>query len=82
MMHPDNEAPTLHWYDAAAQQKCPRCNVKLGYVEHYPHSGGWRVDGLEPRQWLYKNCPKCGYDWALWKIGVLCGEGEKLRGSC
>lgn len=39
-------------------------------VQHYPHSGGWIIAGYEKRQWLYVVCPRCGYQWALSKLGV------------
>lgn len=34
----------------------------------YPHEGGTKIRGYESRQWIYFHCPKCGYDWALWKL--------------
>ena len=39
-------------------------------IKQYPHSEGWTVQGFEEKQWLYVTCPKCGYDWAIWKLGV------------
>lgn len=39
-------------------------------IESYDHSGGWEVEGFQSKQWLYIHCPKCDYDWALWKLGV------------
>jgi hypothetical protein len=39
-------------------------------IKAYPHDGGWKVKGLDGLWWLYITCPKCGYDWALWKLGV------------
>ena len=39
-------------------------------IDHYDHSGGWRVDGFEFRQWLSVECPKCKYQWSLRKLGV------------
>lgn len=33
-----------------------------------PHDGGIKVKGYADKQWVYVNCPKCGYDWALWKL--------------
>jgi hypothetical protein len=52
--------------------------VKLTYepIRAYPHSGGWKIPGLkgdpdeDGRYWLYISCPGCGYEWALWKLGV------------
>jgi len=45
-------------------------------IEHYDHSGGWKVDGFLKRQWLYVTCPKCEYQWALWKLGVPRNLGD------
>jgi len=39
-------------------------------VHLYKHSGGWKVRGFVDLQWLYVVCPKCGYQWALWKLGL------------
>ncbi len=56
---------------------CQWCNSKNETIvltnepiEHYDHSGGWTVDGLKGKQWLYITCPKCEYQWALSKLGV------------
>lgn len=35
----------------------------------YPHEAGTLVEGYG-RQWLYIHCPKCQYDWSLWKLGI------------
>jgi hypothetical protein len=51
-------------------------NLSEEPIRGYPHSGGWKVPGLkgdpdeDGRYWLYIHCPTCGYDWALWKLGV------------
>lgn len=39
-------------------------------IKGYPHDGGWPVVGLQGLWWLYITCPKCGYEWAIWKLGV------------
>jgi hypothetical protein len=61
--------------DYRKQIKDDKCSC--GYVglsklriEHYDHDGGWPVEGFKEKQWLYVTCPKCGYQWALWKLGV------------
>lgn len=36
----------------------------------YPHTEGWEIEESEELQWLYISCPVCGYDHALWKLGV------------
>ena len=53
-------------------QKCRWCGTSLENceIEHYPHEDGWEVEGFEERQWLYVTCPKCGYQWSLWKFLV------------
>ncbi|MFX1380752.1 MAG: DUF6011 domain-containing protein [Promethearchaeota archaeon] len=38
----------------------------LGY---WDHPGGWMIRGR--MAWLYIHCPKCGYEWSIWKLGVL-----------
>jgi len=62
--------PTLEDYDKITTDKCPSCSGKLGAIEHYDHDGGWNVEGFSEKQWLYKTCRKCGYQWALWKLGI------------
>ena len=39
-------------------------------LEGYPHDGGWTVDNMRDKQWLYIPCRKCGYGRAIWKLGV------------
>lgn len=61
----------LEDYEALVKdKKCNSCHGSLGKIKYYPHAGGWRVDGFSERVWLYKVCKKCGYEWALWKLGV------------
>lgn len=40
-------------------------------VRGYEHEGGWVVG--DRKLWLYVKCPnpRCGRDWALWKLGFL-----------
>jgi len=51
---------------------CKWCGTPLWNqrIEYYPHSDGWEVEGFLEKQWLYVTCPKCGYQWALWKLGI------------
>ena len=52
-------------------KRCRWCGAPLsGPIHHYPHPGGWKVEGFPERQWLYVICPGCGYQWALWKLGI------------
>jgi len=39
-------------------------------IYYVPHSDGWTVQGEKTKAWLYVKCPKCGYDMAVWKMGV------------
>lgn len=45
---------------------CGRDQRKMD-VWGYPHEGGWETD--HGRYWLFTKC-KCGYEMALWKMGV------------
>lgn len=58
--------------DQVKDNRCRWCGVSLKNerILHYDHSGGWKVKGFKELQWLYIHCPHCGYDWALWKLGV------------
>ena len=61
---------------------CRWCEAKLtGPVYGYQHSGGVEVPGLKGRWWLYLKCPKCGYDWALWKVKNLIGVGPRAEAA-
>jgi len=65
--------PTLADYARAiVDTECRWCGRSLKHrrVDHYDHSDGWPVHGFDRLQWLSIKCPKCGYDWALWKLGV------------
>lgn len=39
-------------------------------VEYYPHDGGYKIKGIEGRQWLFVTCPKCQYQWSFKKLGI------------
>lgn len=39
-------------------------------VEYYPHDGGYQIEGVQGRQWLYVTCPKCQYQWSFKKLGI------------
>jgi len=42
-------------------------------IEMYPHESGIEIRS-QGRQWVYIHCPKCGYDWALWKLRMKLDE--------
>jgi hypothetical protein len=60
-----------YFWNQVGSTKCRWCGEELsGMIQHYDHSGGWRVEGFKKRQWLYTQCPNCNYNWALWKLGA------------
>jgi len=68
--------PTLEDYKKMIKEtKCRWCHADLSNqpIEHYDHEGDWEVKGFKEKQWLYVTCPKCKYQWALWKLGVSRG---------
>lgn len=61
-------------FDSIKDKRCRWCGAKLAPpVLCYEHEAGWKVAGYEKRMWLYIRCSKCGYDWALWKLGISRG---------
>lgn len=59
------------------QKQIKRTQCTCGYdslknlpIEYYPHDGGWLVQNFKEKQWLFVTCPRCEYQWALWKLGV------------
>ena len=61
---------TLNDYEELLlDKKCRWCNTDLvNSIDHYEHQGGYEVEGFAEKQWLYTECPKCKYQWALGKI--------------
>ena len=62
---------------------CRDCGARLpaSSLRHYEHSGGWRVDGFTKREWLYAVCSSCGYQNALWKIGIVGSVDDEHNGT-
>jgi hypothetical protein len=48
-------------------QTCPSCD---GEVELGPWKDAYEGHGYqrEPTSWWYRDCPKCQYQWAEWKL--------------
>ena len=49
------------------------CGYDLQYediIYYKPHESGWKIPGETELVWLYVKCPLCGYDMAIWKMGV------------
>jgi len=74
LLCPDHRPKLLSEYASAITKTTCTCGATIPSgpenIEHYPHEGGWRVVGMRGRQWLFIHCRACGYDWALWKLGV------------
>lgn len=49
----------------------PLMNEPILY--YVPHESGWAIPQETEKVWLYVKCPKCGYDMAIWKLGVSRG---------
>jgi len=64
--------PTLEQIGQMVQGKtCQWCGTALPTkIDHYNHTGGSSVAGFEMKQWLSVQCPKCEYEWSLWKLGI------------
>ena len=59
-------------YDADRVRCLCGYNISKEPIVYYiPHSDGWTVKGEKTKAWLYVKCPNCGYDMAVWKMGVL-----------
>jgi len=55
----------------ALNLRCRWCGSDLpARFKAYRHDDGWIVSGVEGRWWVYVECPNCGYQWSLWKLGV------------
>jgi len=39
-------------------------------VYYKKHDAGWKIKGEDEKVWIYVKCPSCGYDMAIWKMGV------------
>ena len=66
-----NDHPSLdHYLSKLSGCKCEWCHSDLsaGEVKHYRHPSGLPLKGYKERQWIFIECPKCGYEWALWKL--------------
>jgi hypothetical protein len=49
------------------------CGGELFGVLTFDHCGGVSIPGFGEPQWLFLHCEKCGYDTALWKLGIDVG---------
>lgn len=53
-------------------EPCKSCKTDLNFrtIIHYEHRNGWHIPGFQTHQWVYIECPKCGNQWSLIKLGV------------
>lgn len=63
-------------------KKCLICGkgLKPSYLKGYPHDGGYTVflfGKTKEKLWLYAECKNCGYQNALWKLGIKDLSGDK-----
>lgn len=65
--------PSLEDYRKLIKKDKCHCGfkgLKNQEIHNYVHDAGWKLRGFRRRNWLYIQCPKCSYEWALWKLGV------------
>jgi hypothetical protein len=67
---PEDEAEKYRKHMISPNCLCGR-HLTLDPIIYYtPHPDGYTVKGEPQKCWLYVKCPSCGYDMALWKMGV------------
>lgn len=54
------------------ESKCRWCNMDMSRakIRYYNHPGGYLVDEMIEKQWLYIECPNCQYEWSFKKLGI------------
>ena len=53
------------------RNECQFCNGELNHrVYYYEHEGGWFVESLNKKVWLWIECSKCGHQWSLQHLRV------------
>lgn len=72
-MIPDFTFPAITaWVQVACDPSRSHClcgrDLRGDEVRGYPHDGGWETDN--GKMWLFIPCRNCGYEMALWKMGV------------
>jgi len=55
---------------ATIEGVCLACKKPHDAWTMYEHPFGWRVKGLVHKQWVFFNCPHCGYQTSWDKLGV------------
>lgn len=75
------DKPSLKDYRQKLEEigaECQSCGEDISGegIAHYEHKKGWFVKGFKKKRWLYVICPNCGYQNALWKLGIKRPRGE------
>lgn len=67
-------------YSQLETKNCKYCGTPLPHtpIHCYEHSNGWIVKGFQEKQWLFIICPKCNYQWSLWKLGYSQEKSESI----
>lgn len=73
MISPDLPFPEIaDWVRDHCDPGRSRClcgrDLRGDQVLGYPHDAGWLMDS--GKMWLFIPCPECGYEMALWKMGI------------
>lgn len=73
MTSSDRSFPEItEWVRTSCDPARSRCHcgrdLRGDEVLGYPHDAGWMTN--DGRMWLFIHCPECGYEMALWKMGV------------
>jgi len=56
-----------------ARMLCACCKHEVFGVniDAYPHTGGWKINGLKGYWWLSVRCPACNYETSFSKFGIV-----------
>jgi len=69
------------WIRAHCDPARSRClcgrDLRGDLVHGYSHDARWETDA--GRMWLFIHCPKCGYEMAIWKLGVPRDQDFRTR---
>lgn len=74
-----NSGTLAEWRLQVGDRHCRWCVQKMDStpaplkdqpLKHYDHPAGHHVSGYAMPQWLYVECPVCGYQWSFRKLGI------------
>jgi len=70
-------------WERILQGKIQTCScgepLEYGELASYDHDGGYHLKGYGKPQWVYLQCPKCGYQWSIWKLRIDLEDLEKPK---